>query len=217
MCSHLNRELDRSVHNVRIERLWVDVTAQVGATWADLFTELELRHGLDINNVHHIMLLHGLFLPRINDQLQFFAEAWNQHKIQVRDGPNRSPIDFFGFDSLVHGVRGTQMPENMTDEELEVYGVDWEGLHDDRLLRSQQRNNSTSEGWSSWVGRTGPPEHLNEVPLHSPTSIALTANDAEGISQMFDGSLSYSANDNDRISLWLHALGYARSVRSDLF
>ncbi|KAJ7443668.1 hypothetical protein FB451DRAFT_1295297 [Mycena latifolia] len=26
---------DRSVHNVRIERLWVDVTVQAGATWAE--------------------------------------------------------------------------------------------------------------------------------------------------------------------------------------
>jgi len=31
----------RSVHNVRIERLWVDVTTQVGSTWADHFTTLE--------------------------------------------------------------------------------------------------------------------------------------------------------------------------------
>jgi hypothetical protein len=113
--------LYRSVHNVRIERLWVDVTAQVGAFWADIFTELELRYGLDINNIHHIWLLHHLFLRLINQQLTFFAESWNQHRIQIRDGPNRSPADMFGFDMLVHGVRGDQLPdEDLTEEELEM-------------------------------------------------------------------------------------------------
>lgn len=96
----------RSIHNVRIERLWVDVTAQVGATWSDHFTILELHHGLDINNVNHIWLLHYLFLPTINDQLTFFMGAWNEHRIQIRNGPNRSPADLFGFDMLVHGARG---------------------------------------------------------------------------------------------------------------
>jgi len=137
------------VHNVRIERLWVDVTVQVGASWAEAFTELELRHGLDINNTNHIWLLHRLFLNTINQQLSFFAESWNQHRLQIRNGPNRSPADLFGFDMFVHGVRGDQLPdEQLNDEELEVYGVDWEGLHDETLLQSQRRNNTTNEGWS---------------------------------------------------------------------
>jgi hypothetical protein len=58
--------LHRSVHNVRIERLWGDVTAQVGSSWADAFTDLELHHGLNINNENHIWLLHILFLPILN-------------------------------------------------------------------------------------------------------------------------------------------------------
>lgn len=98
--------MNRSVHNVRIERLWVDVTIQVGATWADHFTTLELRFGLNINNANHIWLLHLLFLPVINSVLAFFAQSWNEHKIEIRDGPNRSPSDMFGFDMLVHGLRG---------------------------------------------------------------------------------------------------------------
>src|SRR6202050_19966 len=109
---------------------------------------LELRHGLDINNIHDIWLLHHLFLHLINQQLAFFAESWNHHRIQIRDGPNRSPADMFGFDMLVHGVRGDQLPDkDLSEEELEVYGVDWEGLHDEWLLNSQQANNPISEGW----------------------------------------------------------------------
>lgn len=120
---------------------------------------------------------------------------------------------------LVHGVRGSQLPrEEMSEEELEVYGVDWEGLHDDRLLRSQRTNNSIGEGWSSWVGRTGPPDHLNEVPLNSPTSGALTPRDAEVINEpLQDLSNSADHDDTDRRSLWLFALGHARSVRGDIF
>ena len=71
-----------------IECLWVDGTAKVEATWSDIFMALELQHGLDINNVYHISLLHHLFLSLINQQLRFFSEAWNQHKLQIHDGPN---------------------------------------------------------------------------------------------------------------------------------
>ncbi|KAF8130514.1 hypothetical protein K438DRAFT_1912022 [Mycena galopus ATCC 62051] len=143
----------RSVHNVRIERLWVDVTAQVGATWGDHFTLLEVRYGLDINN------------------LDFFAQSWNQHRIQIRNSPNRSPTDMFVFDMYVNGVRGDQLPaaeENFDEEELEVYGIDWQGLRDDGVLRSQAQNNSHAEGSSSWVGRTGPPPDLSQVIVQPP-------------------------------------------------
>jgi len=113
----------RSVHNIRIERLWVDITAQIGASWAEAFTDFEINHGLDINNTHHIWLLHHLFLQALNNQLSFFAESWNQHQMQIHDGPNRSLADMFGFDMLVHGLHGDRpfpdpAEENMTDEEL---------------------------------------------------------------------------------------------------
>jgi hypothetical protein len=49
---------------------------------------------------------------------------------------------------LVYGIWGFQLPENipMSNEELEVYGVDWEGLHDIHLLQSQQQNNDPQKG-----------------------------------------------------------------------
>lgn len=163
-------QFHRSVHNIRIERLWVDVTAQVGSKWADFFTTLELCHGLNINNAHHIWLLHYLFLDYVNYDLTFFTDAWNQHKIAMHGGPRRSPADMFGFDMLIHGVRGDPPSDHLTEnDELEVYGVDWEALQDDTLRASHAGNNSTSEGWSSaWIGHTGPPEHLNEVQVDPP-------------------------------------------------
>lgn len=199
------------MHNIRIERLWVDVTAQVGAFWAEIFTQLELRFGLDINNVHHIWLLHYLFLSSINQQLTFFAESWNQHRIQIRDGPNRSPADLFGFDMFVHGVRGDQLPlDVLSEEELEVYGVDWEGLRDERLLQSRGTNNPGHEGATSWIGRVGPPDHLNKVMLQPPSG---SLSDAE-VGRLDEAllGLPQSPDEADIITLWLHAYGHVRGV-----
>ncbi|KAF7348849.1 hypothetical protein MVEN_01404900 [Mycena venus] len=202
----------RSVHNVRIEHLWADITAQIGATWADLFTLLEVRHGLDINNACHIWLLHYLFLHQINEQLRFFLEAWNQHQIRIRDGPNRSPADMFGFDMHVHGVRGTDL---MTTEELEVFGVDWEALNDDAVLESRQDNNPSDEGSTSWVGHSGPPARLNEISVEPPVG---PFTDAE--LQLLDnavGHLAGAVEDDAATNLWMEALIAARLIRNDLF
>ncbi|KAJ7711570.1 hypothetical protein B0H16DRAFT_1343643, partial [Mycena metata] len=159
----------RSVHNVRIERLWADITAQIGATWTDVFIILELYHGLNINSPYHIWLLHFLFLHQINKQLCFFMEAWNQYQIRIWDGPNRSPADMFGFDMLTLGVRGTEVATDMiSDAKLDVYGVDWEGLRCDLVtpvVSPVSHPTPPDEGSSSWIGHSGPPDHLNKVPV----------------------------------------------------
>ncbi|KAJ7482725.1 hypothetical protein FB451DRAFT_1338260 [Mycena latifolia] len=206
----------RSVHNVRIEHLWADVMAQIGATWADIFIILELHQGLDINNANHIWLLHHLFLNQINQQLDFFREAWNQHQIQICDGPNRNPADMFGFDMLVHGVRGTDpLVDGMSPAELEVFGVDWEALHDETLLDSRQDNNPVDEGSTSWIGRRGPPDSLNEISVESPDGLFLRAE-----LEILDASLlglSGAVQDADVAHLWMEALIVARSMHGDAF
>ncbi|KAJ7185982.1 hypothetical protein C8R46DRAFT_881034 [Mycena filopes] len=204
----------RSVHNVRIERLWTDITAQIGATWANLFTLLEVHHGLDINNVSHIWLLYYTFLHQINTQLCFFSEAWNQHQISIRDGPNCSPADMFGFDMHVHGVRGTD-PNPMTPEELEIFGVDWEALHDDTLLESQQENNPPDKASTSWIGRLGPPERLNEVPVDPPVG-PFTSAELQMLEEAV-GHLAGAVEDATAANLWTQALIAARRIRGDLF
>ncbi|KAG8895515.1 hypothetical protein FRB99_000503 [Tulasnella sp. 403] len=158
----------RSVHNVRIERLWVDVTTQFGAKWHSFFTLLEVRHGLDVNNKNHIWLLHYLFLPDINTDCVFFAESWNMHRIQTKGRPTRSPWDMWYFDQLEYGVRG----DRLSIEELEVYGIDWEGLH-----QQDAGQGNPAGGSSSWVGRVGPPPNLSKVPLDPPVVDGLTEAD----------------------------------------
>ncbi|KAF8146615.1 hypothetical protein K438DRAFT_2092941 [Mycena galopus ATCC 62051] len=182
----------RSVHNVRIKRLWVDVTVQVGAAWAERFTIFEIRYGLDINNINHIWLLHFLFLPTINSQLAFLAQLWNQHRNQLPD-------------------------DAMSEEELEVYGIDWEGLRDDALLDSQQRNNPSAEGAMSWVGRIGPPTltDLSSVIVEPPPGKM----EEDELITLYNAvqHLLGSANDNDCITLWLFALAHVRVIRPDSF
>ncbi len=192
----------------------------VGATWKDHFFRLELHYGLDINNTFHIWLLHTLFLPTINAQLAFFAQSWNLHKLQIRDGPNRSPADLFGFDMLVHGIRGTRLPlpttntadENLTAEELEVYGVDWEALRDDRLLQSQEEGNA-DEGFTSWVGRQGPPQNLNEVRLDPPESPLSEQQTSHLLNSV--GHLMGQPDDANVVLLWTNALALARTMSNE--
>ena len=39
---------------------------------------------------------------------------------------------------MVYGVRGDSLPEEeMSNEDIEIYGVNWEALSDNQLLRSQ--------------------------------------------------------------------------------
>ncbi|KAF8804650.1 hypothetical protein BYT27DRAFT_7225284 [Phlegmacium glaucopus] len=188
----------RSVHNVRIERLWGDIIAQIGSSWADAFTDLELHHGLDINNQNHIWLLHILFLPIFNSQLEFFARGWNIHRIQIRGGPNRSPEDI----------------DSLSNKELEVYGIDWAAYGEEQVLRSV-RENSTSEPASSWIGQTGPPPNLNEVPLYSPPgpAVAGTGQFVQRVAEAFvvDGG------DVTIPLVWSQALAVAHSTFGNVF
>lgn len=139
-------------------------------------------------------------------------EAWNQHSIRIRDGPDRSPADLFGFDMLVHGVRGT---DPVSHEELEVFGVDWEALRDDNLLESRQDNNPPDEGTSSWIGRVGPPERLNEVSVEPPTG-PFSAAEMEVLETTL-GHLAGAVADAEVTNLWTQALILARQMHGDLF
>lgn len=200
----------RSVHNVRIERLWVDLTTTLGAKWAEFFQMLEVQYGLDPNNNHHLWLLHYLYLPEINAELDFFVETWNHHRIQIRGQPNRSPIDMFGFDMLVHGIRGDELSE----EELEWYGVDWEALGEDSIYESQVLNNPMTESNSSWVGRTGPPERLSDVVVEEP-NVPLPQGAIDSLYHSIQPLLQYSDPDS-LAARWTQALAIC-SVYSQEF
>ncbi|KIY52358.1 hypothetical protein FISHEDRAFT_35598 [Fistulina hepatica ATCC 64428] len=140
----------RSVHNIRIERLWRDVTSGFGHKWWDFFTHLELVHGLNPDWDAHIWLLHYLFLPSINQDALEWAEVWNHHDVTIRDARPDSPHAMFFFGALNVGIYNPEagglvraIDEGVVD--TTTYGVDWEDLADDELLRHHARHNPLGE------------------------------------------------------------------------
>jgi hypothetical protein len=134
----------RSVHNVRIERLWCDVTAGFGAKWKQFFQDLELHDGLMPDVEAHVWLLHHLFLPSINEDALEWAESWNQHTMAIRGERQRSPLDMFYFGMIEQGVRGFSDCQEPVDEEVDdpaSYGIDWGDLNNSRILHHHQQEN----------------------------------------------------------------------------
>lgn len=104
-----------STHNNRIERLWRDMRAHSTQFYIDLFRLFE-ANGLDLTNVFHIYTLQYVFIPRINESLQLFAQIWNNHK--MRTERSRSPWQ------LLEDLADCTAEGN--DIDPDNYGVDWE-------------------------------------------------------------------------------------------
>ena len=83
----------KSVHNQRIERLWVDVWKGVINVYSGMFHKMEADNILDPSNEVHIWLLHYIFLPRINRSLELFRNQWNSHGLRTES--NMSPMQLF--------------------------------------------------------------------------------------------------------------------------
>ncbi|KAJ8090047.1 hypothetical protein PM082_018627 [Marasmius tenuissimus] len=140
----------KSVHNIRIERLWRDVTLGFGGKWKWFFEQLEMHESLNCANPAHLWLLHFLFLDAINHDAILWAEAWNQHKMSLRHRSSASPTEMFVFGMMENGVRGMDEVWNMNDddrvnfasqEDVDSYGIDWEAIDDHNLYQHHQENN----------------------------------------------------------------------------
>lgn len=70
-----------SVHNQRIERLWRDLYVSCINLFYHLFYSMEDAGILDVENERHLFALHYVYLPRINQSLNFFVETWNSHPL----------------------------------------------------------------------------------------------------------------------------------------
>ncbi|KZT53593.1 hypothetical protein CALCODRAFT_439862 [Calocera cornea HHB12733] len=98
----------KSVHNTRIERLWVDFNTDVTQRWAQLFYQMEDQDGLDPLNATHIWILHFLFLDELNDDAVSFQNQWNHHTMSLTRSRqvDQKPIDLFIWGCWEHGARG---------------------------------------------------------------------------------------------------------------
>ncbi|KAI0640815.1 hypothetical protein C8Q79DRAFT_920882 [Trametes meyenii] len=160
----------RSVHNIRIERLWVDVTSGFGNKWKEFFRLLEASHGLQVDNDAHIWLLHHLFLDIINADAAQWAATWNQHVVSRRSERHLTPAQMYIRGIAQHGQRGIQPPEDPGGQESEItndedfadYGIDWDELEHTRIRTHHHENNpDDGDGTNPFV--TNDPEHLSHV------------------------------------------------------
>ena len=72
-----------STHNQRIERLWREVFRCVLHFFYYVFYAMEDAGILFIDNPPHMFALHFVYLPRINQALDEFKEAFNNHGIRT--------------------------------------------------------------------------------------------------------------------------------------
>ena len=182
----------RSVHNSRIERIWYDVTEGFGGKWKDFFIDLEANYGLDVDNAAHIWLLHHLFLNSVNDDATSWAETWNNHKLQIRGEPQKTPHEMFFFSMLEDGPRGLNggQPQLGVDEveDLTTHGIDWEVMDDERLMEHYFEHNppqldnpfATSPSTLSEVVCTPPDcpisaEAIHQLDLHLSQAVDLAS------------------------------------------
>jgi hypothetical protein len=200
---------NRSVHNTRIERIWYDVTEGFGGKWKSFFTDLEATEGLDVDNPAHIWLLHHLFLDKINRDALVWAETWNNHKLQVRGERQQTPQERFFVSMLEDGPRGVHHPHpnaeedpDELDEDISLYGIDWEVMEDEALIMHHHQHNPVLLNNTFSTA----PAALSEVECTPPDCSLST----EGIHQL-DHYLSQVLDVNSRSMLtrravWIEAL-----------
>ncbi|KAF7358806.1 Integrase catalytic domain-containing protein [Mycena sanguinolenta] len=209
----------RSVHNIRIERLWCDVTRGFGRKWSHFFLGLELNCGLRPDLDAHIWLIHHLFLPAINEDAQDWARTWNEHKIRLETERTRSPRDMFFFGMIENGLRGFEgVPEVLDDDEIENldgYGVDWVDLSDPEVMAHHDEFNTDPELNMDSIQNpftNDGPHQLSHVEVVEP----LCPFDPAEV-ELLDAHLArsahfYSRNMNSRRALWIEALDFCRQL-----
>ena len=99
----------KSTHNQRIERLWRNVLG----LYYQLFYFMEDKGILDPFNDRHITALHYVFLPKINEKLELWRNAWCRHRLRAMKS---SPLGVWVAGQL-------QNPVGIEDD-LEHYGVE---------------------------------------------------------------------------------------------
>jgi Integrase core domain len=108
----------RSVHNQRIERLWRDVN-RWNSTFRLIFHHLRTNDYYDPDNDVDKFCLIFVYLPLLKRSLSQFVRVWNNHKIRTEH--HRTPLQLYADGD-------SRMPsEQLTEHEVEQYGVDWEG------------------------------------------------------------------------------------------
>ncbi|KAG6914284.1 hypothetical protein DXG01_001300 [Tephrocybe rancida] len=114
----------RSIHNVRIERLWRDVRRYALEFFRQIFLHLEQSGLLDMEEPAHRIVLYLVYEPQVQKQLDKTVASWNFHKL--RTARNLTPIALWELsrqDAITQGY-WTGDPGDHADKVDELYGVD---------------------------------------------------------------------------------------------
>nr|XP_023660474.1 uncharacterized protein LOC111840163 [Paramormyrops kingsleyae] len=113
----------KSVHNQRIERLWRDVWCTVTCHYYNTLHSLEEDRMLDLSSELHLFLVHYVFIPRLQSDLQRFLECWNSHPIRTEN--NLTPDQLWHI-GMLQSQNPVLEPEGLTD-----FSFTPEDLHED--------------------------------------------------------------------------------------
>lgn len=118
--------LPRSIHNVRIERLWRDVRKDSLEFFRQIFLYLQEIELLDMEFEIHRVCLFLVFHKRIQASLDRTRDAWNHHKLRTER--NRTPVALYALDRQNAITRGywTGDPGDPVENVMAdpAYGVD---------------------------------------------------------------------------------------------
>ncbi|KAF8134033.1 hypothetical protein K438DRAFT_1911734 [Mycena galopus ATCC 62051] len=209
----------RSVHNIRIERLWCDVTRGFGHKWSNFFVSLEYSCGLQPDLDAHIWLLHHVFLAAINQDTMDWARTWNEHKIRLDHQRTRSPRDLFFFGMIENDLRGFNGPDASEDDDdlddVDAYGIDWEELHDADIMAHHAEQNADQElspdDLDNPFSNDGP-HRLSHVEVSEPLFPLTLEQVAQLDAHLALNLHSQSRNMNSRRSVWIDALAFCRAL-----
>ncbi|KAF8194613.1 hypothetical protein BJ912DRAFT_825641, partial [Pholiota molesta] len=212
----------RSVHNIRIERLWFDFTQGVGAKWKLFFEELEYQADLNPDLPSHIWLLHYLFLDELNHDIMDWANSWNNHKMTIPGMGTRTPAKLRWFSMLQEGARGFNpllptdfepVDELLEQNDIAEYGVDWDAYQDNRIQEHHAASNPTD------------PFPQNPFVTHRPDSLNMVHVDesrcpfTEEELRLFQFNLDllpegmrFSREMTERKQLWICGLNICRQI-----
>lgn len=119
----------KSVHNQRIERLWVDVYTQVVDYFYREFYNLEEQGLLNIEDDYHMFALHKVYSRSINERLKCFQTAWNSHTLRT---VNKTPRQMWISGMLSNIDSGHTATEEVFNEHEDLYN---------RVLQAFERYN----------------------------------------------------------------------------
>jgi transposase InsO family protein len=72
-----------STHNQRVERLWLDVRINVIVQCYNIMEKLYKEYRCDYTRQDDVYVVHYLFIPMIQADLDVFVGVWNNHKLST--------------------------------------------------------------------------------------------------------------------------------------